>query len=109
MIELVPWSDRQFKFDHSVATFPLVLERLRGTPARAAELVKGVSEHDLEYSSEGKMVNQGENIGHLGDNQELEKKRLAEFLARVPQMSAADSRTAIEGIISVSFLNSDID
>ncbi len=55
------------------------------------------------------MVNQGENIGHLGDNQELEKKRLAEFLARVPQMSAADSRTAIEGIISVSFLNSDID
>jgi len=47
MIELVPWSDRQFKFDHSVATFPLVLERLRGTPARAAELVKGVSEHAL--------------------------------------------------------------
>jgi len=89
MIELVPWSDRQFKFDQSVDTFPLVLERLRGTPARAAELVKDVSEHVLSIRVRGKWSIK-ENIGHLGDNQEMEKKRLAEFLARVPEMSAAD-------------------
>jgi len=89
MIELVPWSDRKFEFDQSVATFPFVLERLRGAPARATELVKGVSEDALSIRVKCKWSIK-ENIGHLGDSQELETKRLAEFLARAAVMSTAD-------------------
>ena len=72
-----------------LATFPSVLERFRGTPARASELVKDVSEDVLSIRVKGKWSIK-ENIGHLADSQELEKTRLAEFLARVPEMSAAD-------------------
>ena len=50
----VPWIQRQFEFDRSVDAFPSVLERLRGTPARATELIKDLPEDVLSIRVEGK-------------------------------------------------------
>ena len=42
MIALIPWFDRTWVFTLPVGAFPAVLERLRGTPVRAEELITGV-------------------------------------------------------------------
>jgi hypothetical protein len=48
VIRLLDWLDRTWPFDLPVGAFPAVLERLRGTPARAEELVAGAhDDHQL--------------------------------------------------------------
>jgi hypothetical protein len=89
MIKPMPWVGRTFTFDLPVGAFPMVVERLRGTPARAAALVDGLPEallatrHQDAWSAK-------EHIGHLIDLYELDQTRLDEFLARTPTLSAAD-------------------
>ena len=39
----LPWIERRWEFDFPVALYPDILERLRGTPARLDELVRGLS------------------------------------------------------------------
>ncbi len=89
MIDLIPWTQREFVFDQPVGTFPAVVERLRGTPARAAELVVGLPEEVL-----GNRVNEKwsvkEHLGHLVDLEALDEKRLREFQNRVAVLSPAD-------------------
>jgi hypothetical protein len=41
MIQM-PWTERTFNFDFPAGVFPGIIERIRGTPARIADLVKGV-------------------------------------------------------------------
>jgi hypothetical protein len=94
MIESVPWSARTFTFDLPLGTFSSILERLGGTPARATELVSGVSEELLSRRSNGKWSAK-ENLGHLGDLQQLDERRLCEFLAGAPVLSAADPTNSI--------------
>jgi hypothetical protein len=88
MIQM-PWTERTFNFDFPLAVFPGIVERLRGTPARVADLVKGVPHNMLTRRPEGRWsVN--EHIGHLIDLDELDHTRLDEFLARASTLSAAD-------------------
>src|SRR5688572_29204226 len=89
MIKPMPWVGRSFNFALEVGAFPMVLERLRGTPARAAALVNGLPEALLAQRHEG-LWSVKEHIGHLADLDELDQKRLDEFLARLPSLSAAD-------------------
>jgi selenocysteine lyase/cysteine desulfurase len=89
MINVIAWTARTFTFDLPLGTFPAVLERLRGTPARAAELVSGVAEELLSRRRNEKWSAK-EHLGHLTDLQVLEEQRLAEFLAGAPVLSAAD-------------------
>src|SRR5262245_4213682 len=93
MIQPIRWLQREFTFDLPIGVFPAVIERLRGTPARAAALVSGVSEEIL-----GTRVNQKwsvkEHLGHLVDLQTLDETRLREFLDRVPMLSKADMTNA---------------
>jgi hypothetical protein len=58
--------------------FPLLIERLRGTAARATEL-------NGKWSVK-------EHLGHLVDLQLSDQQRLREFLARAPVLSPADSQ-----------------
>jgi hypothetical protein len=50
MQSLMPWSERRWSFDLPVGAFLAVVERLAGTPARAAALLQGVHEEVLGTS-----------------------------------------------------------
>ena len=89
MIELIKWTDRQWSLTLPVGVFPALLERLRGTPARAAEILSGVPE-ELSGARAGAAWSAKDHIGHLTDLDELDQRRLAEFLDRITPLSVAD-------------------
>jgi hypothetical protein len=89
MVPLLPWIERQWSFSAPIGTFPAVLERLGGTPARAAALVAGVPEIVLAKRSNDKWSAK-EHIGHLSDLHALDMQRVDEFLAGAEVLSAAE-------------------
>ena len=89
MVRLIPWIERHWAFNLPIGAFPTVLERLRGTPARAGDLVAGVSDAHLSNRPAGKWSVK-EHLGHLNDMHTLDVRRLDEFIARVDTLSAAD-------------------
>lgn len=80
MIEQMKWTDRSFKFDFPVDTFPGILERLRGTPARLEELARFYPAQCLTVRLNGGWSMQ-EHAGHLYDLDELHDGRLSDFIA----------------------------
>jgi hypothetical protein len=89
MITQTTWLDREFVFDLPIGTFPTLLERLRGTPARAKELVSGLPEQMLARRVDQKWSVK-EHLGHLVDLEPLDDRRLSEFLHHAEVLSAAD-------------------
>jgi hypothetical protein len=89
MIHLMPWIERQWAFTLPVGAFPAVLERLRGTPARAADLVAGVPDVALSARPDDRWSAK-EHLGHLNDLHVLDMRRVREFLAGAQTLSAAD-------------------
>jgi hypothetical protein len=90
MIKPSPWRDRKWVFGVlPVGAFPAVLERLRGTAARSAELIAGASDAQLR-SQPGTGWSAKQHIGHLDDLHELDEQRLEEFIAKVDALTAAD-------------------
>jgi hypothetical protein len=89
MITPMRWFDRSFTFDLPLGAFPSVIERLRGTPARAAELVAGVPAEVLTRRVNGKWSPQ-EHIAHLSDLGILDDKRLGDYLAGASGLTVAD-------------------
>jgi hypothetical protein len=79
VIEPIPWTSREFTFDLPVGAFP----------ARAAELVCGVPEKMLSHRMHGKWSVK-EHLGHLVDLEELDQKRLREYLSCAAVLSPAD-------------------
>jgi hypothetical protein len=96
-MEPVPWTTRTFVFGQPAGVFPGVLTRLRGTPARAEDLVANVPERLLSLRVNNKWSAK-DHVGHLSDLQELEERRLVEFLDRAADLSPADMKNrATEG------------
>lgn len=91
MISLGAWTSRTFTFDLPCSAFPAVLERLRGTPARAAELVAGVDDVELSRRANGKWSIK-DNLGHLSDLHSLDVRRLREYLDGAAVLSPADPK-----------------
>lgn len=86
----VPWIERRWKFEFPLGLFPGILERLRGTPARAAEAVRGLGVDVLtRREREGTWAIQ-ENVGHLLDLDGLPRDRLDDFLSGAETLRAAD-------------------
>src|SRR4051794_12598014 len=83
------WFDRRFAFDLPAAMFPLVVERLRGTPARIEDKVRGLSPEVLTRR-DGDAWSIQEQVGHLLDLDELHTGRLDDFLAGAAVLRAAD-------------------
>jgi hypothetical protein len=88
MIQMV-WTERSFSFDFPIGVFPGIIERLRGTPARIAELVQDVP-HNMLTRRFNNQWSVNEHVGHLIDIDELDHTRLDELLAGAAQLSAAD-------------------
>lgn len=83
------WTDRHFQFDLPESLFPIVVERLRGTPARIEDKVRRLSPAVLTRR-DGDAWSLQEHVGHLLDLDELHTGRLDDFLAGLPVLRAAD-------------------
>jgi uncharacterized damage-inducible protein DinB len=83
------WMDRKFEFTTPVEQFATVLERLRGTPARVEEKVRGLSPAVLTRR-DGEAWSIQEHLGHLLDLDELHLGRIDDFLAGAATLRAAD-------------------
>jgi len=89
MMRVMDWTARTWTFDLPVGVYPALLERVRGTPARAAALVAGVPEEALGVRVDGRWCVK-EHVGHLDDLHALDDRRLTEFLTGAATLTAAD-------------------
>ena len=83
------WFERTFEFNMPVELFPNVVERVRGTPARLEEVVRGLPPEILTVRPEEAWSIQ-EHAGHLYDLDELHEGRLDDFDAGLSVLRAAD-------------------
>ena len=83
------WTDRTFRFDMPESLFPIVIERLRGTPARIEDKVRNLPPALLTRRV-GESWSIQEHIGHLLDLDEIHMGRLDDFLAGAEVLRAAD-------------------
>jgi uncharacterized damage-inducible protein DinB len=89
MPEKTPWIERRFTFDMPLAMFPNVIERLRGTPARMEERIRGVPAETLRKRLDDSWSIQ-EIIGHLIEVEGLWLGRLDDFDAGLQSLRPAD-------------------
>ena len=89
MTKRQPWFQREFPGGLPVHLLPVVVERLRGTPARLAERLSDVP-HDVLTRRHGDTWSVQENVGHLLDLEPLWRLRVADLAARRPEFAAAD-------------------
>lgn len=89
MISTGSWYDRSWTFDLPIHAFPSVIERLRGTPILAADLVSGLAE-DVLGERVGGRWSAKDHLGHLDDLSELDERRVREFLDGALVLSSAD-------------------
>jgi len=83
------WTDRHFTFNLPEELFPVVIERLRGAPARIEDKVRSLPASLLTRRA-GEAWSIQEHIGHLLDLDELHAGRLDDFLAGAAELRAAD-------------------
>ena len=86
---LTPWLYRRWRFDFPAELYPAVIERLRGTPARAEELAAALSQTELTTTPEGGWSVQ-RHIAHLADLEQLLAQRLDAYERGEPVLPAAD-------------------
>ena len=85
----IKWTERRFDFSFPLGIYPEMIERLRGTPARLEDRVKGFSAEFLTRR-DGERWSIQENAGHLLDLEPLVDQRLDEYAAGADTLHAAD-------------------
>ena len=89
MVSREIWFERKFTLGLPVRMFPNVLERLRGTPARAEELLRGVAPEIL-VRRDGERWSMQEHLGHLLDLGWLDSARVSDFTEGREVLTATD-------------------
>jgi uncharacterized damage-inducible protein DinB len=89
MSQVPIWFERTFTFAFPVEHFPNSCARLRGTPARLEELLRGRPRDVLVEKPEGKWSAQ-EHAGHLLDLEPLWLARVQDYEAGRSVLTAAD-------------------
>jgi hypothetical protein len=89
IMELTKWIERKFEFNFPVGHYPVILERLRGTPVRLQKLVEGI-ESSILTKRNGSDWSAQEHAGHLADMDELHEKRLNQYIANMNILLPAD-------------------
>ncbi len=106
----VIWFDRKFTFDIANEMFPMVVERLRGTPTRIKDRVSVLPQEILIKRISDDWSIQ-ENVGHLWDLEPLWYGRIEDFRAGRERLRPAEltnkktheaqhNETSIEYILS---------
>jgi uncharacterized damage-inducible protein DinB len=85
------WFERKFEFTFPVEQYPNLCVRLRGTPARLEEIVRGVPRDILIGKPDGKWSAQ-EHAGHLLDLEPLWAARVDDFFRDGDTLTVADLR-----------------
>ena len=83
------WFDREFVFDSPVWMFPDIVERLRGTPARIEDSIRGL-EQQIVVRRDADAWSILENIGHLLDTEPMWMGRLYDLLGGKQILRPAD-------------------
>jgi uncharacterized damage-inducible protein DinB len=81
------WVERKFDFTIPVTLFPVVVERLRGAPARLEDKLRNAP-LDALTRRDGDRWSAQEHAGHLADLDELHAGRLDDFLAGAKTLRA---------------------
>ena len=89
MSQVPIWFERKFELSLPVELIPNVRARLRGTPARLEDVVRGRSHDVLIGKTEGKWSGQ-EHAGHLLDLESLWLARVDDYVAASNQLTTAD-------------------
>jgi uncharacterized damage-inducible protein DinB len=89
MSQVPVWFERKFTFSFPVELHPNLSARLRGTPARLEEALRGRSHEILVRKAQGKWSAQ-EHAGHLLDLEPLWLARVDDYVAARDQLTAAD-------------------
>ena len=89
MTQVPVWFERKFAFAFPVEHWPNVSSRLRGTPARLEETLRGRPREILTRKPEGKWSAQ-EHAGHLLDLEALWLARVEDYVAGSQQLTVAD-------------------
>ena len=88
---MIPWMERRFPFDDPVEMWDVLLERVRGTPARIEDRIRGVPRERL-VRRDGERWSIQENVGHFIDIDCLHDGRLDDYLAGVARLRPADMK-----------------
>jgi uncharacterized damage-inducible protein DinB len=89
MSQIPVWFERKFDFSARVEMLPLVLARLRGTPARLEELLSAASHEARVRKPEGKWSAQ-EHAGHLWNMEPLWLARVGDYSRGADGLTPAD-------------------
>jgi uncharacterized damage-inducible protein DinB len=89
MSQVAVWFDRKFEFSFPVELYPNLLARLRGTPARVEETLRGRPQDVLVRKPQEKWSAQ-EHAGHLLDLEPLWLVRVGDYVAASSQLTATD-------------------
>ena len=91
MSQVPIWFERKFEFSFPVELLPNLRARLRGTPARLEEALRGRSHKILTTKAQEKWSAQ-EHAGHLLDLEPLWLARVGDYVAASDQLTVADLR-----------------
>ena len=89
MSQVPIWFERKFEFSFPVELYPNLLARLRGTPARLEDVLRGRSREILTSKPQEKWSAQ-EHAGHLLDLEPLWLARVNDYVAAAEQLTATD-------------------
>ncbi len=89
MVNRLPWFERVFPTGLAAHLLPVLIERLRGTPARLADRLAGVPHETLIHCGGGSWSIQ-ENVGHLLDLEPLWQQRVGDLAQKRGQLAEAD-------------------
>jgi hypothetical protein len=89
MIKRLPWFQRTFPTGLPGHLLPVIVERLRGAPARLTDRLAGVP-HGLLVRRSGDSWSLQENVGHLLDLEPLWQQRVGDVAQRRDTLAEAD-------------------
>jgi uncharacterized damage-inducible protein DinB len=89
MSEVSTWYERKFSFSFPTEVYPNVCARLRGTPARLEELLRGRTREILVSKPQEKWSAQ-EHAGHLLDLEPLWRARVEDYVAGSAELTVTD-------------------
>jgi|SRR5208282_5094901 len=89
MTQVSVWFERKFDFSFPVELHPNLCARLRGTPARLEETLRGHT-HELLAGKPQQKWSAQEHAGHLLDLEPLWLARVNDYVAASPQLTATD-------------------